>query len=329
MPIDSSIIGIEWLNGNSLRKFPLADDASCKDTTNTFQLPDDFIVDFILSVSTAGMFDPDGFFVSQVSVFGQGVVIVISYKSPASTPFTAGTYEVGRVAISANAHTLNKSYFIQGTGNFEDSIGKITIGTMSTIIDQAGMYNFDVAGGKLVSTTVRPDIRAITSLKVVNGTDVSDPIYGDVILVAGRNIALEVSGSDITINAIDGENLNVNCDCETVYDTALSPCIRTINGVKPNANGNISLSTSSCLSVSPINTSNSSAGTASQGGITITDLCSTPCCTSQQINTLLKDQTTLATDIRTQGVTLVQLEAKMGQLDSIEAALRSTGFLLG
>lgn len=326
MPIDTSIIGIEWLNGNALRKFPIADDASCLDITGSFQLPDDFIVDLILPVSTVATFDPDGFFVSQVAVFGQGVVIVISYQSPDSTPFAEGAYEVGRVAISANAHTLNKSYFIQGTGNFTDTFGKITVGTLNTIINNAGVYNFDVTGTKLVATTIRPDIRGITSIRVTNGTDVSDPIYGDVQLIAGQNISIGVSGSDITISAISGENLNVNCDCQTVYDTTLSPCIRTINGVLPNSNGNVNLSTSSCLSVSPV--SNSSSGTSTQGGITITDLCSTPCCTSEQINTLLKDQTQLAIDIRTQGITLIQLEAKMSQLDSIEAAIRSTGFII-
>ncbi len=331
MPIDTSIIGVEWLNGNALRKFPIADDASCLDTTNTFKIPEDFIVDLILPVSTAATFDPDGFFISQIAVFGQGVVIVISYQSPSGKPFSSGVYEVGRVAISSNAHNLNDSYFLQGTGNFTDTIGKITVGTLDTIISQAGVYNFDISGTKLVATTIRPDIRAVSSFKIMNGTDASDPIYGDIMLVAGQNIKLEVSGSDITINAIDGANLNVNCDCQTVYDTALSPCIRTVNGVKPNSNGNITISTSTCLSVNPVNTntSNSSSGSSTQGGITITDLCSTPCCTSEQINTLLKDQTQLAVDIRTQGVTLIQLESKMSQLDSLEAAIRSTGFILG
>ena len=45
MPL--STWNLEWLNHNSQRNYPIADDATGYDETGTFKIPEDFIVEFV------------------------------------------------------------------------------------------------------------------------------------------------------------------------------------------------------------------------------------------------------------------------------------------
>ena len=318
MAFNSNLLGTQWLNSNSLRKYPIIDDATCQDVTGSFTIPNDFIVDLLIPISLAGTLDPDGFYISDLAIFGQGVVITISYWNDGASPATmsSGKNVVGTVSVSAT-HVENSSYFIHGSGEFTDSVGRITIGKLDTILSYGGAYSFALAAARLVSTTIRPDVKGISSIRLVNGSDISDPIYGDIELVAGTNVLLEVSGDQITINAIDGLNLTTSCGCADTSDVSDIPCIKTINGVAPSTNGNITITSTECVSV-----------TSTIGGLYINDQCSTPCCTSAEINKLLEDQTQLNVDIRTQSVTLQQLDGKLSELSALTNAINSTGFLL-
>lgn len=312
MPPFGSLTGLDWLAQNSLRRFPLADDSSTKDTTDTFTLPDDLIVDFILPVSTAINYDPDGFLLREVAVFGQGVVLTFAYTADNVT-FS----EVGRVSVSAS-HKPNTSYFLNGTGSFFDSVGRVTIGRLDSVMELAGSFTFDLNGGRLVSTTIRPDVRGVSSLRVRNGSDLSDPIYGDVELVAGANISLQaVDESTIRINAVSGENLNIDCGCLTTADRSTAPCVRTINGVTANSQGDIQVVGFDCLSIE-----------SGQNSIVFKDACAQPCCTNNDISRVTEDLSRLISDVRTQGFTMSQFETRLINLHSLADAIAATGFIV-
>jgi len=311
MPPFSSVVGVEWYNQNSLRKYPLADDASGTDVTNTFNLPHSLIVDLVIPISSATQYDPDGFVLREVAVFGLGIVVTFAYTADNST-FT----EVGRISVSST-HTPNTTYFMYGTGAFSDVIARVTIGDIQETLATAGVFTFDRAGGRLVSTVIRPDIRGVSRLRVRNGGDVSDPIYGVVELVAGTNMTITVSGNQITFNAIDGANLNQDCGCLSTADRTQAPCIRRINGQQANSQGNIQFTGVNCITVQTGN-----------NALTIKDVCSEPCCTVEDINKIISDLNSLTTDVRTQGFAQQKLENNLQQMQALANAIAATGFIL-
>jgi len=63
MGLADKILSTDWLNENSLRNYPLADDATGLDTTGSFTLPKDLLVDAIFPVDTSLNLDPGGFHV--------------------------------------------------------------------------------------------------------------------------------------------------------------------------------------------------------------------------------------------------------------------------
>ena len=79
----------------------------------------------------------------------------------------------------------------------------------------------------------------------------------------------------IVIDAIDGEGLNLDCDCQ---ETQLAPAIRTINGVPPDDNGDIQLIGSDCITFTP-----------SGSTIKAENPCSLPCFGCEELD-ILRDQ---------------------------------------
>lgn len=307
------LIGIDWYNLNSTRMYPLSDEATGKDVDDSIELPTSFIVDFVLAVNTTQFSNSDGFFISEIALFGSGASIAVSYYNGSTSS------EVARVSIPAS-HTKNKTYYIYGSASqYADVVGKITIGQFDDIQDYAGVYTFDINGGKLVSTCVKPDIRGVASITVNNNNDKSEKLTNNITLEAGSNVRIDVnSGSNtITISAIVDESFASRCDCVDTADTAQNDCIRSINGITADETGNISLSGSTCISVS--NSGNT---------IKVENTCKTPCCDSDDLSKFVEDISTLEVDIRTQGFTMEKLDNKLDELKRLEKAIEATGFIL-
>ena len=102
MPPLNSMVGVGWLNNNALRNFPLADDASEYDITESYSLPKDLIVDFIFPVVATAEYQPDKFHVMEVAVFGGGVVIKLGYGGVASgSVYTTDPQLVAQISVAA------------------------------------------------------------------------------------------------------------------------------------------------------------------------------------------------------------------------------------
>lgn len=317
MPAFGSLVGVDWLNQNSQRNFPLSDEATVTDVLGGFQLPEDFIVDLIIPVSYAAGRDIGKFHLMEVGVFGNGITLKIGYGGVwGAGEWATEPVEVGRLSIS-DTHTENSSYFIYGIGDFADSIGKVTIGELDTLFTFSGVYSFDIAGGRIVPSCIRPDIRSVSSLRVVNGNDTSDPLYGDVELVAGPNIQLTVENGKVRIDAIESDNLNTDCGCVTQADITLADPIRSINGILPNADGNITLSGARCINVSNLT-----------NAIELDDECATPCCNSEELEVILTDLNQLSRDVRLHNTTMQLIEVRLQQLETLVDAIEASGFLI-
>ena len=293
---------LEWLNHNSQRSYPLAEDATKVDETGLFTLPDDFIVALYLPIQGTMNVEPSLFFLRSVSIFSTGYNVSIAYYNGVDAPITVGT-----VNIAKSTHTENTSYALAGVDDFDDSIGKIVIGKVDTL-DQMGeaQYLFDYDDGKLDPDTIRPMIRGISSIVLINGTEESERIYGDIELQAGANIRLTAFPltSTIRIEAITGEGLVEDCVCED--EPEAGPGIRFINGVPPTTSGDFTLLGDDCLTISPI-----------VHGLQLKDICSDPCCGCAELEAIVVDLARFGEAATTLRNFVNRLESEVSQFHAV------------
>jgi hypothetical protein len=274
MPI--GIWNLEWLNHNSQRSYPLAEDATKTDTTGTFTLPDDFLLGLYLPVHAGLDVDVENFFIASVSVSANGYNISIGYDDG-----TGSVAIVATAAINQSTHVPNMSYALPGSGAFDDTVGKIVIGVLDSInLQPAGQFAFDYAGGKLDADCIRPMIRGIQSIRVLNNGELSAPVYGHIVLAAGSNFQItlnQVPGlpAEIRFDAVDGAGLTEDCSCE---GGATAGPIMTVNGIGPDPAGNFQLNGSACLEITPVS-----------NGLQLEDSCSSPCCGCAELEQITRE----------------------------------------
>lgn len=305
----ANIVNVGWLNGNALRAYPLSEEATRRDDSDSYTLPDDFIVDFVLPVNSALDYTPDSFYLSNVTVFGTGVTADFSYWTGTEAAL------VGTISIQTSTFEQNKTYALNGEGDFEGVYGKVVVGSLDTLLLQAGTFNFALAGGRLEATVVVPDIRGVTGFRVLDGTDAGDLFQGDIAFESGSNFRITRSTyggiTVLTLNAIDGEGTIAECSCEGAV-TSTSP-IRTINGVEPDDLGNINLVGDDCLQPIPV---------ADENAVQIIDECSKPCCGCPELDTLVTDLKRIRDQVQTLENLAAQLE---GNVDIMQTLLSMLG----
>jgi hypothetical protein len=296
---------IEWLNENSQRKYPLSEGSSLRDSSGSITIPNDFLVDMIVPIHYDPTVDPLKVHILTLSVFSGGVTVTLGYNGTA----------IGSVTIDASTFVRNNTYFIQCTGLFFDTVAKIVVGSLTSIMKLGGSYSFLLADARLEPTVVKPDIRGVTAITLKNGDDVSAPIQNDVVFQAGRNMLMTfIAGtgtladpSRILFNAIDGQGLNADCECN---EATTLPCVKTINGIDPDENGRFNLLESDCLKLQEI-----------ANGLKLADTCATPCCGCQELDVV----TQTLERVQTQVNSLENLASRLeGAINVMEFAIAQT-----
>lgn len=296
---------LQWLNHNSQRSYPIADWASKKcSVSDEIRIPDDFLLAVNFAISTALTVNIDQFYVSAIAVSAQSVTINIGYKG------VTDTAAVSHLPITDDEVVTGA---LTGINEFDDTVGYIAINPHSSIFNLTpGYYTFNYEATALEPDCIRPMLRSVTSLRIQNAGSYSDKLYGDIVLVAGNNIVLDIvrstdTESVIRISAVKDDNYEQQCG---EIDNKEMKCITSINGVTGDEEGNVSINGTSCLSVG----SNNSA-------IVLTDTCAEPCCGCAETNALegqiervLTGEQTLETFVQ-QLVTVVEkLEIKVDKL---------------
>jgi len=269
------IWNLEWLNSNSQRSYPLVETASKVDTTGTFTMPDSLILGLYFPIHTGLVAFPERFYIRSLSVFSTGLNIVLGYWDNVSGITVAST------TIAFSSHSEYKTYSLIGEGDFLDCAGKVVLGKLDELSSlPAGAYDFTYNAANVDSDAIRLMLRGVSSITLVNGSTTTKRLQGDIAFVAGSNMLLESSTVDgvtsITFNAIKGEGLTVDCNCED--DDDIPSCIRTINGTEPTEGGDLSFVGDSCLSI-----------TAVANGLQLTDTCSKPCCGCTELEAVTTD----------------------------------------
>ena len=295
---------LEWLNHNGQRNYPLADDATGLDDSGSFKLPDDFLVELDLPVHAGLNVDPARFFVKHVGAFETGFSVVVGYQPASGDAVTVATALVAR-----QTHTRNRSYALGGVEPYDDTAGKVVVGRLDTIDEQpAGFWTFELESTRLDPDAVRPMIRGVSALVLVNGTGRSVPVRGHVELVAGTNVRLTPLLADglnaVRIDAVSGAGLVEDCVCEG--DAALGDPVRSINGVAPDENGNLNITSGTCTQVDPI-----------ANGVRISDICSKPCCGCPEVEAITRDLERFGAQAAGAQAFMDQLRQSAATMDSI------------
>lgn len=294
----------EFLGHNGQRRYPLADDASCVDDSGSFVIPNDFITELDLPVHAGLNVDPARFFVRHVGAFETGFSVVVGYQPAVGDAVTVATALVAR-----QTHTRNRSYALGGVEPYDDTAGKVVVGRLDTIDEQpAGFWTFEFAATRLDPDAVRPMIRGVSALVLVNGTSRSVPIRGHVELIAGTNTRLTPVLADglnaVRIDAVSGAGLVEDCVCEG--DAALGDPVRSINGVTPDETGNINITAGDCVQVEP-----------TANGIRVADVCSKPCCGCPEVEAITRDLERFGTQAAGAQAFIDQLRAAATTMDTI------------
>jgi hypothetical protein len=293
---------LDWLAHNAQRSYPLTAESTKKDTTGTFEIPEDFLVALYLPVTWANNINPASFFVRKIEAGPVGYSLTIGYAA------NDGDVDVASALISSASHTTNQVYGLGGLGDFADSWGWLQIGSLHNIgIQPAGLWNFDVDGSRLEPDVVRPNLRGVTALQLDNGGELSDELTGVIRLVAGRNFRLtpvlaEGVSPIIVFDAIEGEGLTETCICD---DTSTIP-IRTLNGITPDSEGNFTFLGNDCMEIN--------SGTHA---LTFNDVCSEPCCGCSELVTITQALESFGEKATTLENFLVSLEARVTQTDQV------------
>ena len=229
---------VEWLNENAHRNYPLVDGAS-RIAGSGAVLPYGLLVDLSIQVPL-GSLEPSRAFIRRVYGFSAGVVVTIGDISEPSQDLAVAT-------LFTATHSRWKSYPIVGTPGsaLAGAAGRVTIG-LPEAVAQCSMALFDFSGNpeatRLVVSAVRPLLSGVTGITVAGGRSSSVVHGGAVTLRAGPGVTLgydKDSGvltisSNVTVTPSVAAAAGYRCSADKGEDRG---CIRTINGIPPDENG--------------------------------------------------------------------------------------------
>lgn len=283
----------EWLNQNSLRNYPIREDAQRRphlsdgSVLGEFILPNYLVTDFIMTV---GSEVSTSVYLMKLAVIGNAVTFVLG----------SGGSTCASVYVDKSSHTTNRGYEFSGVGDYSDAKGCLVVGDLDRLSEDLpdGVYNFDEAETVFEYRCIRPSLKKVASICLQDPTSgyVSKKLRGNVKLIAGQNISLKFDEEKnaIWINADGNAGYNEICDCGS--DTT----VKTINGISVQ---NVALVGDDCVSVS-----------TSGRTIKISDKCSKPCCGCAEIDFINEKISQLNTSVRKLDTYANALDTRMTEL---------------
>lgn len=219
----------EWYNSNSLRKYPVTDEATCQADDGS-ELPTDIIVDLVLLVPRNYATD-------------------VHISSVVSTPYSCS------VAIANSTRTLAAATFLRKNAASYPSVPLIPLvsGVSGSVVfgnapAPAAPYHLRFSGTAQSGIALRAlrvtDPGPVTSIGPYLASGATrQALAGIIKLEAGSNVNITHSGNIVTIalTAEANEQFTSPCDRSAVDNACGKPPIRTINGVQPTADGTLYL----------------------------------------------------------------------------------------
>lgn len=260
----------EWLNENSLRSYPFAencarrpDDGNGGFLSLAYAIPNYAFVDFVVTVPEALM---GRMYLSSMTLAGGVLTGVVSR---ADTQDPAGSFAV---RLSAGMDD-NLWVPFSGSGGYADMRGAVVVGDGSRLLSDVpdGSYMFQPSETLFEARCVRPSLAGVSALRVgdAGGNAMSRRIQGDVSLIAGENIHLrfDPGRNAIWIDADPNYGYKEECECDLPVKR-----ISYINGISADE---VTIEGGQCVKV-----------TVKNGSIVIEDTCSKPCCGCEELTWL-------------------------------------------
>jgi len=218
---------MEWMNENENRNYPIREDLTAVATNNPLplQLPCGVIADMVVSIEGSRTADV---FISSVSLTPTLVSVAVGAGDELILLATIADVEVHKVyRLEPQAAGVS---------------GYVAFGYRA-VVDAPETYIFD---GPEVSGLSSKAVRAIEAPTVTSLGQSSvdtEPLTGDIRLVAGSKISLIRDGNTIKIGLQEQyRHLFVGpCDRLTEFITCGKPPLREINGVGPDGSGKITI----------------------------------------------------------------------------------------
>lgn len=288
------MLDIDWINTRAAQSFPLAQEASGIDK-NGNKLPDSFLLDLQLLLPSKYNEDLSGaFYISSIQDRSSNFTIIISYH-PQNAP-ADGSQDIQcaicsgiRKDLTITSSITDRTYaiiplqvdqtFLQANPWLNKITGNLCAGNTSTYV-----------GGSLFFLPSTATIHS-SCIKFMRGDHLQGIKIGDKLLtgvvqfIAGQDIVFTVEGNSVKVS-IDRNALEqrwsgiVSSYFADNYAQTAAP-IKTINGISPDSEGNITITGLQCVQVAGLS-----------HGITIKNTCSRPCCTVdsslQNLETSLK-----------------------------------------
>ena len=259
---------ISWTHFNKARRFPLVFGCVPVSTDGQFTIPDDLIVALYLScnIRDGGYNDPGLFHIGSFVYFGTGFSLAVHYNGE----------KVAETTVDFSTGTMPEVVQLLSVGSPLVLSGMLVLGGTDGLSQQLeGAWEFSPEASQIDPFCIRYVTRGLSALYVRSRGQLLGPFHGTVTFSEGDNIELGVQSKG-ELNCLE-EPGRIGHGTE-IQITALAeerepPCIRTINSVRPDRNGNISFVGQNCLKITP----------EGQHTLVFNDTCAEPCCTCAEL----------------------------------------------
>ena len=264
------IDSLDYLNLNSLRRYPLREGTSARSADGLFEIPDTLIVEFSLAASNDVS---KRYYISKF--FNKIFSATVEVSEISNTPDLV----VGSFDIDFNKHKVNDTYYLTAVNDYVGARGRITIGVVEDLRTQpAGNFTFSSEATEFEPKTIVPGLAGVTRIKYIDSETNTRSLTGDVIMQARNNMRFQYNVNENRVVMDVADNLGLNKNCE------ITNCIKRINGVGPDPEtGNISLLGVDCLNVT----------SGAPYTLELEDSCCTPCSGCDDLSELTTRLTSL------------------------------------
>lgn len=264
------IDSLDYLNLNSLRRYPLREGTSARSIDELFEIPDTLIVEFSLAASNDVS---KRYYISKF--FNRIFSVTIEVSEISEIPDLV----VGSFDIDLNTHKVNDTYYLIATNDYVGARGRLTLGSTEDLKNQpAGNFIFLPEATEFEPKTIVPGLAGVTRIKYIDSESNTRSLTGDVIMQARNNMRFQYEIDENRVVMDVGDNLGLNKTCE------VTNCIKRINGVGPDPEtGNISLLGIDCLNIS----------STAPYTLELDDSCCTPCSGCEDLSELTTRLTSL------------------------------------
>lgn len=274
---------LEWCDGNMHRNYPVVDSKTPVSLSGV-TLPSSFLVDIDLHAPGLSEDDLCGLYVSRIDRLQDSLQVVIGLHRAdgdtdcgVSSPIPLSTRAVSDIPSRTFAVTPL-------SGGAVALAGSLIVGTCADML-ALGNLTFSHDTSEIISLRVHTYSSGVDSL-TIEADAVRDLLQGNIVLRAGDGVSLSVSEE-----TVDGEDMavvtvsRVPTDAETALgittvDEAVAAItaelgmpVRRINGVAPDASGNVTIAGGDCTDV-----------TVSGNVVSISNPCSKPCCDDSSLS---------------------------------------------